>query len=89
MLALYDDVQDQMTQEIDRVYKEAGEAGRTELSYTEDLPKFRYLLAFMVSRQPLLTQLHHVISVVFHSLPTIFAKNQPPLTSAPTARLSV
>lgn len=49
VLALYEPLQDAITQEIDRIYEEAEKAGRKELLYTEDLPKFRYLLAFMVS----------------------------------------
>lgn len=49
-LALNGSVQDKMIDEIDRVYSEAAQAGRSELSYSEDLPKFRYVLAFMVSR---------------------------------------
>ena len=49
MLALFGDIQDRLVEEIDHVYEEAAREGRTELSYTEDLPKFRYVLAFMVS----------------------------------------
>ncbi|KAL2833624.1 cytochrome P450 [Aspergillus pseudoustus] len=47
VLALYDDIQDQAIAEVRRVYVEAAAAGHTELSYEEDLPKFRYLLALM------------------------------------------
>jgi cytochrome P450 len=65
MLALYSDVQDQIIEEADRIRKEAREAGREELSYTEDLPKFRYLIAFMVSgRQYPNSQIdHHVDNI--------------------------
>lgn len=52
VLALYDNLQDRMVEEIDRVYEEAAREGRKELSYTEDLPKFRYILAFMVCLVP-------------------------------------
>lgn len=38
-----------MIEEIDGVYEGAAREGRKELYYTEDLPKFRYVLAFMVS----------------------------------------
>ena len=47
-LAIHSNVQDRIIEEIDYIYKEAEKAGRAELSYTEDFPKFRYLLAFMV-----------------------------------------
>ncbi|KAK4983975.1 hypothetical protein LTR50_006885 [Elasticomyces elasticus] len=47
VLTLYDDIQGRMIEEIDRVHSEAESAGRKELSYVEDLPKFRYILAFM------------------------------------------
>ncbi|KIA75977.1 hypothetical protein HK57_00220 [Aspergillus ustus] len=47
VLALYDDIQDQAIAEVRRIYAEAAAAGRTELLYEEDLPKFRYLLALM------------------------------------------
>ena len=47
-LALYDKIQDQMVEEVDRIYKEAEQEGRTELDYVEDYPKFRYVVAFMV-----------------------------------------
>ncbi|KAL2822606.1 cytochrome P450 [Aspergillus granulosus] len=47
VLALNGPVQDAVIAEIRRVYREAAAAGRSELSYDEDLPKFRYLLAFM------------------------------------------
>lgn len=48
-LALYDNIQDKLIEEIDSVWTEAQAAGRKELSYIEDLPNFRYTLAFMVS----------------------------------------
>ncbi|KAJ5735338.1 uncharacterized protein N7483_000463 [Penicillium malachiteum] len=48
VLTLYDSIQDSVIAEIRQVYREAAEAGRSELSYDEDLPKFRYLLAFKV-----------------------------------------
>ncbi|KAF9894899.1 hypothetical protein FE257_004521 [Aspergillus nanangensis] len=47
VLAMYDDIQDEIIAEVRRITQEAEAAGRSELSYTEDLPKFRYLLAFM------------------------------------------
>lgn len=37
-----------MIEEIDRVYGQVSAEGRTELSYSKDFPKFRYLLAFLV-----------------------------------------
>lgn len=51
MLAIKEDLQDRMIAEIDRIYEEAAREGRKELDYVEDLPKFRYTLAFMVSSQ--------------------------------------
>ena len=51
ILAIKPDLQDRMIEEIDRIYEEAVREGRRELSYNEDLPKFRYTLAFMVSSQ--------------------------------------
>lgn len=48
VLALFEPLQNAIIQEIDQIYEEAEKAGRTELLYTEDLPKFRYVLAFMV-----------------------------------------
>ncbi|KAI4217475.1 MAG: hypothetical protein LQ351_000070 [Letrouitia transgressa] len=46
-LALYDSLQDSVTEEIDRVFDECEQAGRTELSYEEDYPKLKYTLCFM------------------------------------------
>ena len=37
-----------MIEEVDAVYAHAVKEGRSELSYTEDFPRFRYLVAFMV-----------------------------------------
>lgn len=48
ILTLYKDIQDRVIEEIDAVYAQAEKAGRSELSYTEDFPRFRYLVAFMV-----------------------------------------
>lgn len=48
-LALYDSLQDSVTEEIDRVFDECEQAGRTELSYEEDYPKLKYTLCFMVN----------------------------------------
>jgi cytochrome P450 len=48
-LALYPSIQKLVTDEIDRVWVEAEKAGRSELSHVHDMPKFRYLGAFMVS----------------------------------------
>ena len=53
MLGLYDEVQNTLISEVDKVYQEAFLAGRKELSYTADLPKLRYVFAFMVSLQVL------------------------------------
>ncbi|KAL2829471.1 cytochrome P450 [Aspergillus cavernicola] len=47
VLVLYPDIQNQIIEEVHRVYVEAARAGRSELTYEDDLPKFRYLLAFM------------------------------------------
>lgn len=49
-LALYPAIQDRLVDEIDRVWTEAEEAGRSELSLVHDMPKFRYLIAFMVRK---------------------------------------
>lgn len=46
--ALHSNVQDRIIEDIDHIYEEAEKAGREELSYTEDFPKFRYLLVFTV-----------------------------------------
>ncbi|KAF1829167.1 putative cytochrome P450 oxidoreductase [Decorospora gaudefroyi] len=46
-LALYPAVQDCLIEEVDRVWTEAERAGRSELSLVHDMPKFRYLIAFM------------------------------------------
>jgi cytochrome P450 len=48
ILMLHKDLQDRVIEEIDAVYAQANKQGRTELSYTEDFPRFRYLVAFMV-----------------------------------------
>lgn len=47
VLALYPDIQQRICDEIDRIHNEAKQAGRSELSFAEDFPKFRYLVAFM------------------------------------------
>jgi hypothetical protein len=49
ILSLYGDIQDKMIEEIDCIYAEAEKAGRNELSFDEDLPKFTYVIAFMAS----------------------------------------
>ncbi|KAL9072096.1 MAG: hypothetical protein Q9157_005222 [Trypethelium eluteriae] len=46
-LALYPSIQDQVIEEIDRVWAEAEQAGRSGLSFVHDMSKFRYLIAFM------------------------------------------
>ena len=48
ILSLNPPIQDAVISEIQQVHREAVAAGRSDLSYDEDLPKFRYLLAFMV-----------------------------------------
>lgn len=48
-LALDEDLQEQVIGEVDKIFKEAAAEGREELSYTHDFPKFKYMLAFMVS----------------------------------------
>lgn len=55
-LALYPSIQDKVINEIDNVWTEAEMAGRTELSLAHDMPKFRYLIAFMVCTSKLLLQ---------------------------------
>jgi cytochrome P450 len=51
-LALYPAIQDRLVDEVDRVWTEAERAGRSELSLVHDMPKFRYLIAFMVRMRP-------------------------------------
>ncbi|KAI9775565.1 MAG: hypothetical protein M1816_005894 [Peltula sp. TS41687] len=46
-LVLYPEIQEQVIEEIDNIYAEAQKEGRTELTYTDDFRKFRYLLAFL------------------------------------------
>lgn len=48
-LALDDEIQNRVLEELDRIYNEAAAEGREELSYTHDFPKFHYMLAFLVS----------------------------------------
>lgn len=47
-LALYPDMQEIIIREIDRVYREAADQGRSVLNYTEDFSKFEYTYGFMV-----------------------------------------
>ncbi|KAK3343536.1 putative cytochrome P450 oxidoreductase [Lasiosphaeria hispida] len=47
VLALYPDIQQRIREEIDRIHTEAEQAGRSNLSFADDFPKFRYLVAFM------------------------------------------
>ena len=49
-LALYPEFQDKVIQEIDRVYADAAQEGRTELTYEKDFEKLEYTYGFMVSR---------------------------------------
>ena len=46
-LALRPDLQDKVISEIDRVYKEAYDAGRSELTYADDFEKLEYTFGFM------------------------------------------
>lgn len=48
-LALYDGLQDNVVEEIDRVWDEAAKEGRKELDYENDYPKLKYTLCFMAS----------------------------------------
>ena len=48
-LALDDEIQNRVLEELDRIYNEATAEGRGELSYIHDFPKFQYILAFLVS----------------------------------------
>jgi cytochrome P450 len=52
ILALYPDIQNRLIEEVDRIWAEAAREGRSELSHTHDMPKFRYMIAFMVRRGP-------------------------------------
>ncbi|KAF3760421.1 hypothetical protein M406DRAFT_13424, partial [Cryphonectria parasitica EP155] len=47
ILMLNQKLQDRVLEEIDAVYARAEQEGRSELSYTQDFPRFRYLVAFM------------------------------------------
>lgn len=49
VLILHPELQDRVLEEIDSVYARAEAEGRSELSYSNDFPRFRYLVAFMVS----------------------------------------
>lgn len=46
-LALRQDLQDKLIEEIDGVYAEAAAQGRTSLNYTDDFEKFQYTYGFM------------------------------------------
>lgn len=46
-LALRQDLQDRIIQEVDGVYAEAAAEGRTSLNYTDDFEKFQYTYGFM------------------------------------------
>ena len=56
-LALFENVQQELLNELDQVVEFSQSQGRTELSYTEDFPRFRYMLAFMVSLHWLMSSL--------------------------------
>jgi cytochrome P450 len=47
-LALYPAIQDRLIDEVDSIWAEAEREGRSELTLVHDMPKFRYLIAFMV-----------------------------------------
>lgn len=47
-LALYPAIQDRLVEEVDAIWAEADREHRSELSPVLDMPKFRYLIAFMV-----------------------------------------
>jgi len=47
-MVLHPELQDQMVEEIDRVFDEARAEGRDQLTYENDYHKFRYVLSFMV-----------------------------------------
>lgn len=79
-LALYDRVQNRLIEEVDRIYNEAEKEGRDELTFTDDLPKFRYLLAFMV-RQIL-------YPVVWHSLKLTDTSSTKSCASSPSSSQS-
>lgn len=49
-LALYPDMQENLIGELDRVYREAADQGRSELTYTDDFSKLEYTYGFMVSK---------------------------------------
>jgi cytochrome P450 len=46
-LALRQDLQDRIIEEVDGVYAEAAAEGRTSLNYTDDFEKFQYTYGFM------------------------------------------
>ncbi|OCL05914.1 cytochrome P450 [Glonium stellatum] len=46
-LALRNDIQDKIVEEIDAIYVEAASAGRSELTYGDDFEKLRYTYGFM------------------------------------------
>ena len=47
-LALYPEIQDRIIEEVDSVYAQAAEQGRSELTYADDFEKFIYTYGFMV-----------------------------------------
>jgi cytochrome P450 len=47
-MALFEDTQERVIEELDQVLRYSRSCGRDSLSYTEDFPRFRYLLAFLV-----------------------------------------
>jgi hypothetical protein len=65
VLSLYKDIQERIFEEVDRIYAEAGRAGRSDLSFTDDFPKFRYLVAFMVCFYSLHGQVDPVAHITY------------------------
>lgn len=49
-LALHEDLQTQMIEEIDQIYNKAANEGRQEPTYAEDFNKLQFTYGFMVSR---------------------------------------
>lgn len=78
-LALRQDLQDRIIEEVDEVYEKAAADGRTSLNYTDDFENFRYTYGFMYE----VFRLYPGVCIITKMIPkdttiTVYPENKPP-----------
>ncbi|MCJ1243901.1 hypothetical protein MMC30_001098 [Trapelia coarctata] len=86
VLAIRPDLQDKVTEEVDRIHAEAAASGRKELTYADDYPKLTYTFGFMYETLRLFPAATLITKMITH--PTqILVSSPSSFTEKPTPYL--